>query len=256
MFISPYERPNDVALPFAQAWHTDRDPAIPRIGQPRTDSVSRMLPPWLGLGLGCAAGESCGGMLAQLGTLLQQLGSLLSHIFSGSNSSVGDNERHYQTAKGGSVGDPHLSFNDAHWDSMTSHADLLHSDSIPGGFQLSTQVTQPNANGVTLNRQATIETNYGLTTVSLDKDGNATIVDNGRTVNIAPGTTTQLANGETITRNQDGSMKVVCANDSGGQITTNLSLNGQGIDVNVDATNVDLAGDLTRHDPDSVLTTF
>ena len=43
-------------------------------------------------------------------------------------------EQYFQNASGGSVGDPHLSFNGKTWDNMGSQPDLLHSDSIPGGY--------------------------------------------------------------------------------------------------------------------------
>ena len=47
-----------------------------------------------------------------------------------------------------------------HWDSMTSHDDLVHSAQIDGGYRVSTAVTQPDANGVTWNQSATVHANF------------------------------------------------------------------------------------------------
>jgi hypothetical protein len=124
---------------------------------------------------------------------------------------------------------------------MQSEPDLLHSDSIPGGYQLSTQTTQPNASGVTYNQSATVTTHGGRTQISLNNNGNATITQDGVTQNLAHGQTVQLGN-ETITCNQNGSLQVTSQNQNGGQITTTMTQNGQGVDVNVCANNVDLGG--------------
>ena len=44
------------------------------------------------------------------------------------------------------------------WDNMRSHADLLDSNSFAGGYRVATQVSQPNAQGVTMNQSASIAT--------------------------------------------------------------------------------------------------
>lgn len=246
MLISQYERTNDIATPPLPL----PKPAIDRFltqglrQQPNTDAVSRLLPPWRnGTEATLGATTSFGAitdLLTQLIGLLSQFLGALPNL-----GAFGDTERFFQHASGASTGDPHLTFNGAHWDSMTSHSDLLHSDSIPGGYQLSTEVTQPNANGVTLNRQATITTNNGDTTISLDNTGNASITDGDRTITLNPGTTIDLSNGERITRTQDGALQIQSTNDTGGTITTNLKAQNGGVDITIDANNVDLAGDLT-----------
>jgi hypothetical protein len=63
---------------------------------------------------------------------------------------------------------------------------------------------------------------------------------------LQPGQTFDLGNGEIATRNADGSVTVTCTNGSGGEIATTLSGNGNGVDVNVSASNVDLGGTLVR----------
>ena len=93
---------------------------------------------------------------------------------------------------------------------MQSEPDLLHSDSIRGGYQLSTQTTPPNASGVTYNQSATVTTHGGRTQVSLNNNGNATITQDGVTQNLTPGQTVQLGN-ETVTCNQNGSLQITIA---------------------------------------------
>jgi hypothetical protein len=178
-------------------------------------------------------------MGSQIGSWTQQAGSAISNWWSGSPNY--GSEQYFGSATGGSNGDPHISFNGATWNDMQSEPDLLHSDSIRGGYQLSTQTTQPNANGVTYNQSATVATHDGRTQISLNNNGNATITQDGVTQNLAPGQTLQLGN-ETVTCNQHGSLQITTQGENGGQITTTMTQNGQGIDVNVCANNVDLGG--------------
>lgn len=253
MFVSPFERPNDVTPPFGHLTQPfDRDlPGAARAAS--SDAISRMLPPWLHAGnaadqtssAGGFALYGAGGLLGMLSQLLQQFATLFARF--ASSGSPGDDERYFGTANGASTGDPHLSFNGNQWDSMTSHADLLDSDSIAGGFRLSTDVTTPNANGVTYNREATVTTNDGTTSVSLDNAGNAFLTDDDRRIALAKGSTLDLGNGETVTRNQDGSLQIADVGENGGRITTTMSANGTGVDVSVSAQNVDLGGDLAAH---------
>ena len=166
-------------------------------------------------------------------------------------------EQYYANATGASQGDPHLSFNGNTWDNMTSQPNLLQSDSFQGGYQISTQVTPPSGNGITHNQSATISMNGGATTVGLNNQGQASIQEYGQNVPISPGQTVQLGNGENVTCNANGSLTVVAQNGSGGQITTTLARLGQGVNVNVNAQNVDLGGTLVnggvQMHPDSLI---
>ncbi|HUA08656.1 MAG TPA: hypothetical protein VMA98_05225 [Candidatus Acidoferrales bacterium] len=171
--------------------------------------------------------------------MLQAAGSAIGQWFSGTPQYNG--EQYYASASGGSNGDPHISFNGSTWNDMQSEPDLLHSDSIPGGYQLSTQTTAPNANGVTYNQSATVTTHGGRTQVSLTNSGVATIAQNGVATNLSPGQTVQLGN-ESVTCNANGSLQITSHNQDGGQITTTMTQNGNGVDVNVSANNVDLGG--------------
>ena len=159
----------------------------------------------------------------------------------------GDNESWFTQASAGSNGDPHLSFNGQTWDSMVPHPDLLHSDSIPGGYQVSTTTTAPATNGVTYNQKATVTTNFGNSSISLDNAGNALATIYGQQYNLTPGQSMDLGGGTTATRNQDGSVTVLSQNDEGGAISTTLRQDGPGVDVNASAQNVDLGGDLAAH---------
>lgn len=195
------------------------------------------------------------GMIAQLMNIVQQLLAML-----GLQGAQGG-QQYFTSANASSTGDPHLSFTgtgvggsgaQAHYDSMTGHSDLLDSASFAGGYRISTSVTQPGANGVTYNQQATVSTGFGSTQVSLDRSGNATIVRNGQTTALANGQSFDLGNGEVVTRNADGSVAIRDDNGLGGTITTTLSENGQGVDVNVQANNVDLGGDLLNQPPQQI----
>ncbi len=206
------------------------------------DSIRRFMPPGFDLGYGTSGTTSGGsflsGLLSQLSSLLQQLGQMLQ-----GRGTQNNGEQYFQNATGSSTGDPHLAFNGGKWDSMAAQPDLLHSDSFSGGYQVSTQVTAPSANGVTYNSSATVTTNYGLTSVSLDKAGNASILQDGAQVPIAVGQTIDFGNGQTVSRTQNG-LQITANNGAGGQITTNLTANGQGVDVQNNAANVDLGGAL------------
>lgn len=206
-----------------------------RMGRISGDAINMLRRP-----VGDAMTGGAMGLLSQLMEIIQQL-----------LSSFG--QTNFGNASASSTGDPHLAFvgtdcsgnaHDAHWDSMQSHKDLLDSSSFDGGYRISTQVTQPGANGVTYNREATVITNFGNSRVSLDNAGNATIASGGRSFSVANGQTIDLGDGETVSRNTDGSLAVTEQNGLGGTITTHLSENGPGVDVNVQAQDVDLGGDL------------
>ncbi|HTC31138.1 MAG TPA: hypothetical protein VK702_10435 [Candidatus Acidoferrum sp.] len=214
-------------------------------GSNGSDSISRMVQQMeqaessspFGSLMGMSWPAQAYGMFAQFGSMFQQM-------FGGASPNYGG-EQYYANASGGSVGDPHLSFNGSTWNDMSSEPDLLHSDSIHGGYQLSTQTTAPNSSGITYNQSATVTTHGGGTQVTLSNNGSATLTQNGISSTIAPGASMQFGN-ETITRNGNGSMQITCANENGGQITTTMCSNGPGIDVNVSSSNVDLGGAMTN----------
>jgi hypothetical protein len=194
-------------------------------------------------------------IISQLMSVVQQLMSMIGLGGSAFGNTQGP-EQLFQNANAASTGDPHLSFSgtngsgatqQSHFDSMVGHSDLLDSDSFTGGYQISTNVTQPGANGVDYNQQATVSTNFGQTQVSLDNAGNATILQNGQAASLAPGQSAALGNAETVTRNADGSVVIADDNGMGGTISTTLRGNGQGVDVTSQASGVDLGGDLVDY---------
>ena len=224
----------------------------------RGDNVSRLLPPQLqgaaddaldvANGALQTAANPIGALLGGIGSLLSQLANYLGGMSGGANGG----EHQYANATASSTGDPHLAFNgttqngtsaNAKWDNMNSHGDLLDSDSFAGGYRVSTTATSPNANGVTYNGSASVGTNGGSTRVSLDANGNATLLENGRLQSIADGARFNLGNGEAVSRANDGTLTVSDRNRNGGSITTTLRDNGSGgVDVNASAQNVDLGG--------------
>ena len=219
------------------------------------DRIRQMLGPQIGNSLdGGIADTGLSQMSGGASGLLSQLLSIVQQLMSMVGLGGGSGE-YFQNATASSTGDPHLAFTgtdasgateQSHFDSMTGHADLLDSDSFAGGYQISTNTTQPGTNGVTYNQQATIATNYGQTQISLDNRGDAYITGNGEQYALAPGQSYTAGNGETVTRNNDGSVVVTDTNAQGGSITTTLSQNGNGVDVRTQAQGVDLGGDLTK----------
>jgi len=167
------------------------------------------------------------------------------------------NEAFFSNASASSWGDPHDTFSGSapgggsvnqSWDNMHSHADLLDSTSFAGGYRVATQVTQPNAQGVTMNQSASIATDGGNTVVSLNASGQYQISSNGNNVTLQSGQTAQLGGGEAVTLNDDGSLTVTDSNSSGGQISTTLRANGNGgVDVKAQGSNVNLGGYLVTH---------
>ena len=196
------------------------------------------------------------GFLSGLQNMLASLGQQFGLGGGTSPNSSGGGEQFFSNATSGSVGDPHDSFNGASgdgntvngkWDSMQSHGNLLSSDSFDGGYQVSTIVTQPNANGVTLNDSATIATANGATQVTMNRDGSYAVSSNGQNVALQTGEAVQLGDGESVTLNADKSLTETDANGSGGTISTTLRSNGAGgVDVSNSASNVDLGGYLVN----------
>ena len=232
------------------------------------DGIARALPPGFSEGGGIlgslVAGQNGGGAtvpgpFGAISNLLMQLIGMLGSLLSGGgmpmvpgNAPPGS-ENYFSSAGGASTGDPHLSFSGqssagsyaGHWNSMSGHGDLLDSDSVPGGFTISTTPTAPNAQGVTYNASASITTNGGSSVLTYAADGSATIAQNGTTTALAPGQNLSLP-GEDIRWNADGSLQVNIDDGNGGNISTTLSRNGTGVDVRATAQNIDLGGDLVN----------
>jgi hypothetical protein len=158
-----------------------------------------------------------------------------------------------------STGDPHLAETgtrrtangaqavDEHFDSMTSHDDLVSSRAIEGGYQVSTAVTQPAANGVTWNESATVRTNFDQDSVTMRRDGTFSIIDGDQFIDLGKGETATLSGGETVTENADGSLVVAAAGQHGGTMTTTLRATGNGVDVTTHAHELAVGGDVVQH---------
>lgn len=283
MYVQPLEgsiSPNALASPAgnaAQEGALSQGALAPTAG----DNISRFVPPGandgaLDYGGSFGSSGSLQGVFGSLMGVLEQLMQVLQSLMGGGSSapygsggcnppwgsggpygsgscppgsggcSPYGNERFFQNANGSSEGDPHLSFNGAKWNNMTSQPDLLNSNSFAGGFRISTQVTPSNGNGVTWNQSATVSLNHGATTVSMNNNGDASITSHGQSISIQRGQTIQLGNGESVTEEQNGSLRVSAENGSGGRIETTLTAEGKGVNVDVNAHDVDLGGTLVN----------
>jgi hypothetical protein len=240
MYVQPFEGPfsSGTLSPLGggladEASSFGQTPPMP------PDTIARLATPWLTDGAAPSPYGMLGPMMGMLSQLMQMLQSLMGYQSCG-------NERFFRNADGASTGDPHLSFNGNRWNSMASQPDLLNSNSFPGGFQISTQTTQPNGKGMSWNRSATVALDGGATTITLNANGEPTITSNGQTRAIAPGETLHLDNGETVVAGANGSLCVSARNGEGGSITTTLTARGNGVDVDVTAHDVELGGALVN----------
>jgi hypothetical protein len=254
---------------------------LPRAQRP--DGIGR---PWWTFGTGAGNGNaadplgglfasasdsngSIAGILTGLVTLLQQLvGSFLNQNTSRSQNpnqaqnhpcAANGSQQRYEDIDVSSTGDPHLAAAgtrdertgggavEAHWDSMSSQDDLVHSTQIDGGYRVSTVVTQPGANGVTWNGSATVHANFDQDAVIMNHDGSFAIYDNGAEVRLGKGESAELSGGEMVSENQDGSLIVSAHSATGGTIATTLRANGAGVDVTTHAHEIAVGGEAIAH---------
>jgi len=216
-----------------------------------------------------APSGSIAGMITGLLSLLQQLvGSFLNQRqpqtpappqFRPQNESCapGAAGQRFEDVDVSSTGDPHLAAVgtredgggaiDAHWDSMASQNDLVHTSQIDGGYRVSTAVTQADANGVTSNQSATVHANFDQDAVTMSRDGSFSIYDNGAEVRLGKGESAVLSGGETVSENQDGSLVVGARSATGGTIATTLRATGAGVDVTTHAHDIAVGGDAIAH---------
>jgi hypothetical protein len=215
-----------------------------------------------------ASNGSIAGLITGLLSLLQQLvGSFLNQSQPTTPGQPQVRPQNERCAEGGSgqrfenvdvssTGDPHLAAVgtrdggaaiDAHWDSMTSQNDLVHSTQIDGGYRVSTSVTQAGANGVTSNQSATVHANFDQDAVTMNRDGSFAVYDNGAEVRLGKGESAVLSGGETVSENQDGSLVVGARSATGGTIATTLRANGAGVDVTTHAHEIAVGGDAIAH---------
>lgn len=212
---------------------------------------------------GFGAGDGSGGSLfALIGNIVSQLQRLVGGYL---NDGLGDGgpQQRFTNLDVSSTGDPHLAavgtrsgncepaVND-HFDSMTAHDDLVHSSDVESGYRVSTTVTQPDANGITWNRSATVHAGGDWDRVTMNRDGSSAITSGGDPVQLDAGHSLQLSGGETVTRNKDGSLTVDATGVDGGTIATTLRASGNGVDVTTHAQNIAVGGDVLNHDAQPV----
>lgn len=216
---------------------------------------------------GGEAGNASGGgffgviasAIASLGNIINSIGTSLQNAF-GESQAEGAPSQSVQNATFSSTGDPHLAetgtaidangntYNvNSHFESMSGHENLVSSQDFDGGYRVSTNVTAPNAHGVTQNQSATVHTNNNGDTVTMNHDGSYAISNDGTSVQLGLGQSTTLDGGETVARGADGSLTVTEANANGGSISTTMKSNGGGgVDVTGSVQNATLGGDLAN----------
>jgi hypothetical protein len=219
-------------------------------------------------GSSSAANGSIAGLITGLIGLLQQLvGSFLNQSQNQTpaqnttqpqnrDCSGGGVGQRFENVDVSSTGDPHLAAVgtregggavDAHWDSMASQNDLVHSSQIDGGYRVSTAVTPAGANGVTSNQSATVHANFDQDAVTMNRDGSFAVYDNGAEVRLGKGESAVLSGGETVSENQDGSLVVGARSAVGGTIATTLRATGAGVDVTTHAHDIAVGGEAIAH---------
>ncbi len=221
-------------------------------------------------GASSASAGSIAGIITGLVSLLQQLvGSFLKQTQSQPQNQnpaqtqnqnctqPGAQQQRFEDVDVSSTGDPHLAAVgtregggggvDAHWDSMASQNDLVHSTQIDGGYRVSTSVTQRGANGVTSNQSATVHANFDQDAVTMNRDGSFGVYDNGQEVRLNKGESAVLSGGEMVSENQDGSLLVSARSATGGTIATTLRATGAGVDVTTHAHEIAVGGEAIEH---------
>jgi hypothetical protein len=215
-------------------------------------------------GYGGGIGGLLSGLQSLLGMLQQSIASALQGF--GTQSSGGGTTTRQPWSGGtdprtvlrdadlSSTGDPHLAETgtDAngnaiskHLDSMTAHGDLIDAQ-IAGGYRISTQVTAPQANGVTYNKSVSVTMDGGSDSVSMDGSGAVSITENGMAMSIAKGQSLALGRGDMVTENADGSVIITATNGNGGSIATTLRTNGSGVDVTAHVHDIAVGGDIVN----------
>jgi hypothetical protein len=226
-------------------------------------------------GTGDAANQQGGAIFSLISSLIGTVQQLVSSMLGGGSAGAGQPpgagqwpgarqnggpHQYFSDADLSSTGDPHLALTgtrggpggaagrvDEHFDSMTSHRDLFDSADIAGGYRVSTTVSQPDANGVTTNRSATVHAGFGGDTITMRGDGSFSIVDDGSSIALAKGRSATLSGGETVSANQDGSLLVSAGTAGGGTIATTLRAVDGHVDVTAYAHGIDLGGDIVNH---------
>ena len=212
-----------------------------------------------GIGMFGSADASGGSLSGLIGNIIAQLQSLIGGYLNGGQAAGGAQQQQFSSLDVSSTGDPHLAATgtrpgncapalNERYDSMTAHTDLVDSADVAGGYRVSTAVTQPDANGVTWNRSATVHANDGADRVTMNRDGSFVVVDDGEPVQLAAGQSLQLSGGSTVTRGNDGALTIAANGTGGGTIATTLRANGNGVDVTTHAQNIAVGGDVVNHD--------
>ena len=193
------------------------------------------------------------GYLSQLASNMQTQGGPQSNMPCGSPlASMQASTQPFQNFSASSVGDPHDACHATTangsvlsntWDNMQSHNDLLNSSSFQGGFQIASQTTAPNAQGITMNGQVSIATDYGTNHIALNADGDASISTNGHWQNLTPGSSIQLSGGTQVSEDTNQRVTVTENGINGATISAVMQANHQGgVDLHVTGQDISVGG--------------
>lgn len=216
---------------------------------------------WNALGSSSATSSGGGGLMGMLEQIVTAFGNALQSGAQQALGAIGGSPASspgttlFSNATLGSVGDPHLSVSgttagsgtpiDAHFDSMSSHADLFSTPSF-GGFTVATAASAPSASGVTTNASATAVLDHGADAITMNADGSLAVTSGGRAIDVADGTSVTLDGGATLSRASSGALTIADTTPSGRSLSTTFAANGSGVDVTATAQNVALGGDLIQ----------
>jgi hypothetical protein len=211
-----------------------------------------------GAGPAATSGLSMSAILAQLSYAVQQyIGKLGSALLGTPSANASGGTATFANVALSSAGDPHLAVSGTEqnaggttsnvsstFDSMSGQADLFSTNDFGDGFNVATTVTQPNANGVTLNASATASMNGGLDSVTMTGAGAISVTSGGIATALAPGQTISLGGGEQVSEAAGGSVSITETAGAESLTTTFAQNNSGGVDVTAQGQGVTLSGDL------------
>ncbi|MDP9150461.1 MAG: hypothetical protein M3O36_11045 [Myxococcota bacterium] len=123
---------------------------------------------------------------------------------------------------------------------FVSHADLIHSSDVDGGFRVSTSIIRDA--GFPEYGSMTVSTNYGQNSVTMKPDGSVDIIDDGKHVSMDGRDSIMLSGGAGVDYDyQDGARSVYSKTRHGGWIDATMYPVDGGFEI--DATQIGLGGD-------------
>ena len=161
----------------------------------------------------------------------------------------------FESVSASSTGDPHLAISGttekgaevaAKFSDQHSHADLVSSTSIKGGFNVATHTTPLNAHGVAFNQSATITVDNGNDTVEVSNNGAINVSDEGKSIGLIIGKAVDLGSGASVEETKKGVVQVKGFGAHGAELSATLAVAGKGVNVYISGQDVKLSGFLVN----------